>query len=168
MAVNVRSIITGSALKAGVLHTMWAAPCTYMPLIYLWATALVKTSVKMRLTICKVLGVFACIVFGPKPFAAKGFNHGGNGMPISIVFKYARLLKPFTNAYLAVSQFGAVQVFWVSHVVSFLASNAMGIWASALSQIWKAVQVFWVSQTVSFFKRFYTPAVFTSAVSCHG
>ena len=110
MGVNGHRVITGCGLKEGRATTKWAAACPYMALLVVWPSAPVKTWVKMLLTICKVLGVFACIIFSPKPFAAKGYSHGGEGMPISIVFEYARLLKPFINDHLAVSQFGIRQV----------------------------------------------------------
>ena len=154
MQVNVRRLITGSALKAGVLHTMGAAPCTYMPLIGEWATTLVKTSVKMLLSICMVLGVFCRTGFNPKPFTAKDFKKCDNYIPISTPCKKPHLLKPFKYAHLAASQVGMRHPKAVSHFVSFFASNIMGIWASALSHSGNMRQVFWVSQSVSFLRRF--------------
>jgi len=151
MGVSVHSIITGSALKAGVLHTLWAAPCTYMPLIGEWATTLVKTSVKMLLSICMVLGVFCRTGFNPKPFTAKGFKKCDNYIPISTPCKIPHLLKPFNYAHLAVSQFGMRHPKAVSHFVSFLGSNVMGVWAPAHSHCGNMRQVKGVSHFVSFF-----------------
>ena len=51
------------------------------------------------------------------------------------------LLKPFINGHLAVSQFGMRHPKAVSHIVSFLGSNPMGMWAVAHSQTGNMRQV---------------------------
>ena len=123
--------------------------CPYMSLTSPKSLS-VKNLAKMPQGICMLLAVFTCTFFWPKPFTVTGFIHGTVCMPISTPFKNPLLLKPFNYAHLVVSQFGMRHPKAVSHFVSFLGSNVMGMWAVAHSQTGNMRHLIWVSQTVSF------------------
>ncbi len=77
--------------------------------------------------------IVGCTVFCPKPMLAKVFRLGQGVTQKQAICKTGVLLKPFSNAYLAVSRFGMRHPKPVSHIASFSYPNAMGIRALAIS-----------------------------------
>jgi len=144
MVVSVYRAIMGLLQKASGISLMKGGQCPYMSpmsLKSLLAEKIAPTLAKMLRSIFAILYVFTCTIFCPKPFVAKGFEKCDNGMQISTPYKTLFLLKPFINAYLAVSQFGMRHPKAVSHFVSFLGSNVVGAGFCRLSHSGKARQV---------------------------
>ena len=106
--------------------------------------------------ICTFLAVFACTIFSPKPFVARGFINFAGYMQISTLLKISVLLKPCIYGHWAAYQIGVVQQQAMQQIVSFLGSNAMDMGALVFCQYCKTAHLFGCRKLYHFCTILYT------------